>query len=442
MDRAAFIDWYRRTRRRSRALFDMLAPDVYYSRPIPLRHPIVFYEGHLPAFSVNTLLKKGLGHEGIDAELERLFARGIDPADERAAAGKARATWPDRARVRAYGDAADAAVIDALTNADLAHATRPALVGGEAIFTAIEHELMHQETLLYIWHQVPHSSKHPVADDLLPAGPVSWSSPNGRRPRQTVRIPAGRATLGIDRREAAFGWDNEFNRLVVEVGAFDIDACKVSNGEFLEFVETDGYRRPEFWSTDSWAWRKQHQLDHPFFWVRRGREWTWRGMLEMQPLPLDAPVYVTHAEAVAYAQWQTKRLPTEAEFHRAAFGRPDGGENPFPWGEDPPDSTRGNFDFRCWDPVPCGSFPAGQSAFGVEDLVGNAWEWTATVFAPFPGFEPMASYPEYSADFFDGEHYVIKGASCATARELVRRSFRNWFRPNYPFVYAGFRCAS
>ena len=106
-----------------------------------------------------------------------------------------------------------------------------------------------------------------------------------------------------------------------------------------------------------------------------------------------------------------------------------------------PDATRGNFDFRHWDPVPVGSHPAGASAWGVEDLAGNGWEWTSTVFHGFPGFAAMASYPEYSADFFDGEHFVVKGASPATGRGLVRRSFRNWFRPHYPYVYATFRCA-
>ena len=165
-----------------------------------------------------------------------------------------------------------------------------------------------------------------------------------------------------------------------------------------------------------------------------------RNMFELIPLPLDWPVYVMHDEAAAHAKWRGARLPSEAEYHRAAFGTPSGEERQFPWGDEPPDHTRGNFDFTHWDPVPVGSYPKGASAWGVRDLVGNGWEWTSTKFAGFPGFKPMASYPVYSADFFDNEHYVIKGASPATARDLVRRSFRNWFRPNYPYLYATFRC--
>jgi formylglycine-generating enzyme required for sulfatase activity len=164
-------------------------------------------------------------------------------------------------------------------------------------------------------------------------------------------------------------------------------------------------------------------------------------MFEDLPLPVSWPVYVSQAEAWAYARWRERRLPTEAEFHRAAFGTPSGDEREFPWGNELPDPTRGNFDFASWEPIPAGSRPAGASAWGVHDLVGNGWEWTSTIFAPFDGFEPMASYPEYSADFFDGQHDVMKGASSATANALVRRSFRNWFRPNYPYVYATFRTA-
>jgi formylglycine-generating enzyme required for sulfatase activity len=181
-------------------------------------------------------------------------------------------------------------------------------------------------------------------------------------------------------------------------------------------------------------------MTHPAFWERHEDRWHWRGQFESVPLPLVWPVYVTWAEANAFARWAGGRLPTEGEFHRAAFGTGQGEERSYPWGEAPPFDLHGNFDFSRWDPVPVGSSPAGVSAFGVHDLIGNGWEWTATVFDGFTGFTPLPSYPEYSADFFDGEHFVMKGASPVTARELVRRGFRNWFRPNDPYVYATFRC--
>jgi formylglycine-generating enzyme required for sulfatase activity len=164
-------------------------------------------------------------------------------------------------------------------------------------------------------------------------------------------------------------------------------------------------------------------------------------MFDLIPLPPSWPVYVSHAEAAAYARWRGARLMSEAEFQRAAYGTPADGERPYAWGDAAPSGDRGVFDFSSWDPAPVGAHPAGRSAWGVDDLVGNGWEWTSTPFAPFPGFEPLPSYPEYSADFFDGDHVVMKGASPATARELLRPTFRNWFRPRYPYVYATFRLA-
>ncbi|MGH8519758.1 MAG: SUMF1/EgtB/PvdO family nonheme iron enzyme [Panacagrimonas sp.] len=417
----------------------MIDPAAYYTRPISLRNPIVFYEGHLPAFSLISLVKRGLGRPGVDERLEQLFARGIDPDSESGAVPRSGAStvWPSREEVIAFGARADDVVIDALEHAsfDVQGRAHPAMFRGEAIYTALEHEAMHQETLLYMWHRLPYGLKRKPSRLPYELG-EALPAPG------TVRIPAGTATLGARRDEAAFGWDNEFDAHRVHVPAFEIDIHSVTNADFLSFVEAGGYSDRSLWSDDAWAWVQQDGLRQPTFWAHRNGEWLWRGMFEDLPLPLCWPVYVSHAEASAYATWKERRLPTEAEYHRAACGGPDGTETRLPWGSVEPDPSRGNFDFASWEPVPAGSRPAGASAWGVHDLAGNGWEWTATVFAPFPGFVPMASYPEYSADFFDGQHHVMKGASPATAKELIRRSFRNWFRPNYPYVYAKFRTVS
>jgi iron(II)-dependent oxidoreductase len=439
LDRQLLIDWYQRNRERSRRLFDLIDPAAYFSRPIALRNPIVFYEGHLPAFSVIALLKRGLGLPGVDARMERLFERGIDPDSVELAVPRtgAETAWPSRDEVLAFGRRADEAIVEALSQTvfDLSGGEHRAMRRGEAIFTALEHEAMHQETLLYMWHRLPHEQKR---------APASLHYERAVEPmtRSTVRIASGVATLGAHA-EIPFGWDNEFDEHRVEVGAFEIDVHSVTNADFLEFMDAGGYRTREFWSDAGWQWREHEGVTHPAFWVRDGSRWDWRGMFENIALPSEWPVYVSGEEASAFARWRERRLPTEAEYHRAAFGTPSTGEaeRDFPWGDAVADTTRGNFDFASWEPVPVGARPLGASAWGVQDLIGNGWEWTSSVFGPFPGFEPMASYPEYSADFFDGQHYVIKGASPATARELVRRSFRNWFRPNYPFVYAKFRTA-
>lgn len=415
LTRETLVDWYRAGRARSREVFDIVDPEAYYDRPIALRNPFVFYEGHLPGFCVNTLVKLALGRPGVDERLETLFARGIDPESEAAVTNKS-AGWPTRDEVHRFAAECDALVEDALLYGPLEDESIPQLRGGEAVLGILEHEQMHQETLLYMLHQLDHSKKRkrPAFNASVPTGPRDAR-------RGVVTIPAGRAKLGL-RRNSFFGWDNEFPQFETEVAEFSIDTHNVTNGDYLEYMQATGAAAPQFW-------------------IRDGEDWLLHGMFENTPLPLEAPVYVTHDEASAYARWKGKRLPTEAEFHRAAFGTPEGEERLYPWGNDVPDATRGNFDFASFDPVPAGCYPAGASAWGVHDLVGNGWEWTSTLFNGFEGFQPMSSYPVYSADFFDGAHFVIKGASPVTARALIRPSFRNWFRPNYPYVYATFRCA-
>ncbi len=436
VEREAAIAAYRENRDRTRALFDLLAPDAYYAQPIPFRHPVVFYDGHIPAFAVNALLKRGLGHPGIDSDLETLFARGIDPADRTAADASARDAWPSRDAVERYGAQADSAILTALASAPIEGEGNGVVRRGQGVFTILEHEAMHQETLLYMWHWLDASQKR------RPRGytPIGVEEP-APAPSGMVTVPAGTATLGARAGEVRFGWDNEFPEQRVDVPAFAIDVHNVTNSRFLEFVEAGGYRNPSCWSDRAWARQRDSGRAHPRFWEWEAGHWYWRGMFDRVPLPPAWPVWVTHDEAAAYARWRGVRLMSEAEFHRATYGTPDGTERVQPWGDALPEAGRGNFDFRQWDPVPVGSHPDGASAWGIQDLVGNGWEWTSTVFSGFPGFEPMASYPEYSADFFDEDHYVVKGASPATAASLIRRSFRNWFRPYYPYMYATFRCA-
>jgi ergothioneine biosynthesis protein EgtB len=331
-------------------------------------------------------------------------------------------------------------VRDALRSADLDRPGDPLLDRSSAVFTILEHEAMHQETLLYMWHRLPLTRKRRPADYQPRAGGIVPS-------QEWIDIPGGRATLGADEAALAFGWDNERPHHVEEVAAFSIERHDVTNAAFLEFVAAGGYDDPRWWRADEWVWLQKSGVRAPAFWEResdmaQSAGWQWRGMFDLIPLPMSWPVYVSHAEASAYAAWRGVRLPTEAEYQRAAYGTSDATERPHPWGSAAPSPVHGVFDFTNWDPEPAGTHRAGRSAWGVDDLVGNGWEWTSTVFAPFPGFRPLPSYPEYSADFFDGEHFVMKGASPVTAKELLRPTFRNWFRPRYPYVYATFRCAA
>jgi formylglycine-generating enzyme required for sulfatase activity len=412
LDRAALRARYLANRAGTKRLFELIAPQAYYDRPIPLRLPLVFYEGHIPAFSFNTLPRKALGAALIHGDFETLFERGIDPASETEARSKGAHPWPERSEVRKFARACDEAVLGALASPGLETSESPLLERSEAVFTILEHEEMHQETLLYLIHQLGGERKN-VTGRLR----VSESPPvaSGRAP-----VGAGPAWLGADRDRSAFGWDNEFGRHAIPVDAFEIDINNVTNGDYLAFVEAGGPIPP--------------------FWLRRDGAWRLRTLLDEVALPLTWPVYATHAQATAYAGFRGARLPTEAEYDRAAYGTPDGSERRYPWGDAEPTAEHANLGLHRYDPESVGIRPRGASAWGVHDLAGNGWEWTATPFAPFAGFAPMASYPQYSADFFDGEHFVCKGASPVTATALLRRSFRNWYRAEYPYLYATFRC--
>jgi gamma-glutamyl hercynylcysteine S-oxide synthase len=408
-------------RRRTDELFALLHPSALYDRPIPERHRIIFYLGHLEAFDWNLVCRDTLGERSFHPEFDRLFAFGIDPVEGNLPSDKP-ADWPSVDQIGDYNRRIRER-IDAVTS-------HPAAAW--MLNVAIEHRLMHAETFAYMLHWLPcHLKRAP-------------SHPAPHRPfhaeRRMIGIPAGKATLGLARREQpTLGWDNEYERHTIEVPSFAIQSHNVTNGDYLEFVRAGGYNECRVWEPAAWQWIRTEGLEHPRFWSGRDPGWRYVGMFGEVDLPLEAPVYVSHAEASAYARWKRMSLPTEPQFHRAAYGTPSGAEREYPWGNDPPDPENGNFDFSRWDPVAAGAYPAGNSAFGVSDLVGNGWEWTSTIFGPFAGFEPLPFYPTYSAGFFDGKHFVMKGGSHRTAAVLLRRSFRNWFQPHYPYIYASFR---
>jgi ergothioneine biosynthesis protein EgtB len=309
---------------------------------------------------------------------------------------------------------------------------------GRVFEMLLEHEYMHQETLLYMVQELPMHQKNRPPRALR----YLFQSAAPSRP---IEIPSGSARIGANFAELDFGWDNEFSEFAAQVPAFTIDSMPVTNGEFLEFVRSGAYDDERHWRPDDWGWKKRADRHHPNSWSKQNGAWFYRALFDVFPLPQVSswPVYVSLAEARAYASWRGKRLPTEAEFHRAAFAGPHGGETAYPWGERFPERRHGNFDFAGWSPAPVGCHPAGASRWGVSELVGNGWEWTDSPFAPFPGFTPyMAGYPDYSQDFFDGKHFVLKGASWATARGLVRPTFRNWYQAHYPYIFAKFRCVS
>jgi gamma-glutamyl hercynylcysteine S-oxide synthase len=434
-------------RMRTDALFDLLPPNSFYERPIPERHRMIFYLGHLEAFDWN-LLSDRLGLKPQDKKFDDLFAFGIDPVGG-GLPTDVPSDWPTISEVEKYKRRVRTRLDDQLNQVHERRLSELHEGSGDdspadletLLHVAIEHRQMHAETIAYLLHNLPVEKKTPHRPPV--ADPA-------RAPRQRmVTIPEGVATIGLTKGLAAtFGWDNEFEAQQISVPAFSIHVYPVTNAEYLRFVRAGGYQTQSYWKPEDWEWKSQHRLEHPHFWVARSSsrasdpdtQWEYRGMFGTIPLPPSWPVYVSHAEASAFARWAGKKLPTEAQWHRAAYGTPSGTEQPYPWGGAAPDSRRGNFHHEHWDPTGVEAHPEGVSAFGIFDLLGNGWEWTSTVFEPLPGFEPFSFYPGYSANFFDGKHFVMKGGSPRTDACMLRQSFRNWFQPHYPHVYATFRC--
>ena len=423
-------------RRTTDEMFALLRPDAIYERPIPERHRLIFYLGHLDAFDWNLLGRGAFDMPSSHSEFDKLFAFGIDPVDGKLPNEPA-LSWPKQTTIRSY-NAQTRQQLDAALQAP-SRELPPLVADGTLLNVAIEHRLMHAETLAYLFHQLPYEKKVPVRG-ITSLETVSVPTSSTATLRRICGIPGGEATLGINRGNGdGFGWDNEFEEHRVHVPEFQIRTFPVTNGEFLDFMRRGGYEEHALWSAEAWEWKESAGISHPLFWVKRGEEWFYRGMFAQSRLPMDFPVYVSHAEAMAFARWTKQSLPTEAQWHRAAYGTKDGGERKYTWGDEVPSPERGNFDFQQYDATSVSAYPRGQSAFGAQDLLGNGWEWTSTPFGTFPGFKPFPFYPGYSADFFDGKHFVMKGGSARTAACMLRRSFRNWFQPHYPYIYAKFR---
>ena len=265
-DRRACVEWFDRNRRRSRELFDSVVPDAYEARPIPLRNPICFYEGHLPAFNVNTLVKRGLRERGIDPDYEILFERGIDPEDE-SAVGRPPFRWPAREAIQAYGDRADQAIRQALLEKDVVRDDRPVLRDGpRGVHDARARADAPGDAALHVASpplrkEDPPGRRGADRDRRRTAAAADRPDPGRRRDASAPRASGSR-----------FGWDNEFPEHRVRVPGFEIDVFNVTNSDFMEFVEAGGYGKRELWDEEGWEWRARSSVEHPLFWERADGE--------------------------------------------------------------------------------------------------------------------------------------------------------------------------
>ncbi|MBV8856172.1 MAG: ergothioneine biosynthesis protein EgtB [Acidobacteria bacterium] len=408
-------------------LFDLADESELHRSPGFGYRPIIWHLAHIGVFESYWLLQKLSGQAPPDPAYERVFDPIRTPREESK-------DLPRRPEMEGYLRRVRAGVLEALDRFDFDDAD-PLQAGGYIFQLVLEHERQHQETLCYLF-QMLDPSKKALPDAPRPAAFEGATAATG----EMVSIPAGTFLSGAP--WDSFAYDNERPAHEVTLPAFRIARAPVTNGEYARFFEEGGYERREFWSEEGWARREQEGWRCPLYWRREGSAWVERGMFEEWELRVEHPVTgVSWFEAEAYAKFAGRRLPTEAEWERAAsWDASTGTKRRYAWGDEAPDDTRANFGRRQWGTTPVGSYPRGASAAGCLDMNGNVWEWTATPFEGFPGFEPFP-YPEYSQEWFDGDHRVLKGGSWATSPSVLRTSFRNFFRRPFRIAFAGLRLA-
>jgi iron(II)-dependent oxidoreductase len=431
-------------RERTLELIAGLSEDALSRQHNSLMSPINWDLGHIGAFEDLWLVRR-LGTVSSEAELDEAYDAFKTPRSERGELqlldGPSLLSRLKHVREQTFG---------LLETVDFDPGNQ-LLRDGFAYEMVVEHEAQHQETILQTIHLMTSESYEPVSRWERPPG-------NGARAGEMVRVPAGRFRMGAA--PTGFAYDNERPRHMAVVDAFEIGRYPVTNGEYVEFIAARGYEDRGLWTDDGWIWKEQASLSAPMYWepmhgtgvtttvseaIRVARELGlegWRRRTSLGIEPLDASVPVVHIcchEAEAYARFASGRLPTEAEWEKAAAWDPDS-ESPrtYPWGEDPAPDGRANLDQLNFGPAPIGAYPSGGSAVGCEQLLGDVWEWTASTLTGYPGFQAFP-YREYSEVFFGPEYRVLRGSSWATRPRVSRNSFRNWDYPIRRQIFSGVR---
>ncbi|GAA1236381.1 ergothioneine biosynthesis protein EgtB [Kitasatospora nipponensis] len=416
-------------RDRTGGLTDCLDDNELTTQHSTLMSPLVWDLAHIVNQEELWLLRNVGGRESMYPQIDPLYDAFEHPRSERPSL-----PLLAPAEARAYGHEVRGRVLDLLDGVRLTGA--PLLEAGFAFGLIAQHEQQHDETML-----ITHQLRAGAAVLTAPAPPPA---PGDVLPAEVV-IAAGPFTMGTDTEPWAL--DNERPAHQVDLPAFAIDTVPVSNADYLRFVEDGGYEQPSWWSPQGWEHRMAAQLSAPLFWTHEDGQWLRRRFGRTEDLPPQEPVlHVTWYEADAYARWAGRRLPTEAEWEKAARYDPATGRSRrFPWGDAAPTEQHANLGQRHLQPAPVGSYPEGASPHGVRQLIGDVWEWTASDFTPYPGFRAWP-YREYSEVFFPapGEaapYKVLRGGSFAVAPVACRGTFRNWDYPIRRQIFAGFRTA-
>jgi iron(II)-dependent oxidoreductase len=421
------------TRAATLALFDLAREEDLHESPGFGFRPIIWHLAHIGVFEAYWLLQRLRGEDAPDERYHRIFDPISTPREESR-------NLPTRREMESYLARVRNRVLNSLAATRFDEADDPLLRDGYVFRLVLEHEQQHQETLAYLLHLLnPSKKRRQPASAALEEITRAVSQP--KQAREMVSVAEGGFPLGASGER--FAYDNELPLHSVYVPAFKIDRLPTTNEEYARFIEEGGYRRREWWSDEGWQWRERENWTLPLYWSQQDDTWRAQRMFDEGLIEAQHPVTgVSWYEAEAYARFMKKRLPTEAEWEKAAsWDASNGRKRRFSWGDEQPRPALCNFNYHFWGTTPVGSFPAGASPSGCLDMTGNVWEWTSSPFTGYPGFKPFP-YPEYSETWFDGDHRVLKGGSWATRASVLRLSFRNFFRRQFRIAFAGIRCAA
>jgi gamma-glutamyl hercynylcysteine S-oxide synthase len=453
MDNDYSVDEMARLMRESREdtrrlLFDMVIAEKDLRRqPGEGFRPLLWHWGHVGAFESYWILQRLKGDASLSPHYDVIFDPIQTPKDDSL-------NLPPVAEIDDYLRRVRQEAIAYLTSLQPDDGN-PLLRNGYLFNMVLEHEYQHQETLMYLLQLLDPEVKRRPEPGIEEGEPYDIEpQPKTQNPKpkigEMLNIESGAFAMGAS--GTGFAYDNEQPSHLVELKDFRIDKFPVTNEQYAEFIAAGGYQTRSLWSEEGWAWKEENRIEHPLYWSlaedrNRGEEsmirWRVRELFEMGELQRNHPVSgVSWHEAESFARFAGKRLPTEAEWEKAASWNPrTRTRSRFSWGDELPDRQKANFANHQWGTTPVDAFPAGQSAYGCFDMTGNVWEWTSTVFDGYAEFKAFP-YREYSELWFDTDHRVLKGGSWATRLPLLRTSFRNFWRPRFRIAFAGFRCAA
>ncbi|MBV8305051.1 MAG: ergothioneine biosynthesis protein EgtB [Acidimicrobiia bacterium] len=412
-------------RRRSLALLEPVSNDDLRRQHSPLMSPLVWDLAHVGNYEEQWLLG-AVADTRVAAHLDGIYDAFRNPRQDRP-----RLDMLGPSEARAYVSEIRGRVLDVLDGVELDDG--PLVDRGFVYGMVVQHEHQHDETMTATL-QLRSGVEYPLADGIT-EGDADPALPS------EVRVDGGPFVMGTDLEPWAY--DNERPAHTVDVDAFYIDTTPVTNGVYAQFIADGGYSERAWWTDAGWAWVEEASLEHPEFWLPDGAGgWARTRFGRVEAVPPDEPVqHVCWYEADAYARWAGKRLPTEAEWEKAASWTADGVKRRFPWGDEEPTAVQANLSTGGrFSPAPAGSFAAGASPWGCRQMIGDVWEWTSSDFAAYPGFRAFP-YREYSEVFFGADYKVLRGGSWATHPTAIRTTFRNWDYPIRRQIFSGFRCA-